>query len=392
MVAVLEPRVAHAWQFRALQPQDDSFVPLAAELGAEFATRAAQHDDENTFVAENFDRMREAGFLRLAVPQELGGLGASMRQVAYAMAELARGCASTAIAVNMHHYLVLANVFRWKKGAPGAEALLRRVAADGIVLMTSGGSDGLRPSASAERVEGGYRVTGRKVFCSQAPVANALVTMAVLREPDAEPVVLLMGIPTNSPGVTMLDTWDAMGMRGSGSNDVQLQDVFVSDAQISAQRPWARLDPALRTAGIHFAPTVASVYAGIAAAARDEAVAAVQDREDPLVQRQIGLMDATLRTLWWSLLGALSELGEEYGPTDEALAPLMIAKREVMVGAQEVVDLALEVAGGRAYFRSSPLEQAYRDVRAGKFHPMNPERTLRYAGQRALGLPADTIW
>lgn len=392
MVAILESPRTSAWRFAPAAPDDTVFVPLAAELAAEFATRAAAHDQEGTFPFENFARMEDSGFTRLAVPRELGGPGATMRQVCYAMAELARGCAGTAIAVNMHHYLVLANVFRWKKGLPGAEALLRRVASDGLILMTSGGFDGLRPTGTAERVEGGFRVTGRKVFCSQAPVAGAITTMAVLREPDTEPVVLLMGIPTNAPGVRMVETWDALGMRASGSHDLLLEDVFVPEAQISAQRPWARLDPALRVAGIHFAPTVASVYAGIAAAARDEAVAALRERSDPLAQRQVGLMDATLRTMWWALMGAIGEMGDEYGPTDAVMAPLMVAKRQVMTGAQEVVDLAMEVAGGRSYFRSSPLERAYRDVRAGKYHPMTPERTLLYTGQLALGLPADTIW
>jgi acyl-CoA dehydrogenase len=392
MAVMLEAPRTSTWHFASAAAGDDAFVPLAADLAAEFAPRAAAHDQANTFPYENFARMSESGFMGLAVPRELGGLGANLRQVCNAQAELARGCAGTAIAVNMHHYLVLSNVFRWKKGLPGAEALLRRVADDGLILMTSGGSDGLRPAATAERVEGGYRVSGRKVFCSQAPVAGVIATMAVLQEPDTEPVVLLMGIPTSAPGVQVVETWDALGMRASGSHDLVLEDVFVSEAQISARRPWAKLDPALRVAGIHFAPTVASVYAGIAASARDEAVAIVRDRSDPLVQRQIGLMDATLRTMWWALMGAIAEMGDEYGPTDAVMAPVMIAKRQVIVGAQEVVDLAMEVAGGRSYFRSSPLERAFRDVRAGKYHPMTPERTLLYAGQLALGMPADTIW
>src|SRR5919112_1526644 len=89
---------------------------------------AAAHDRENTFVHENYERMRQAGYLRLAVPVKLDGLGATMRQVCFAQAELARACASTALAVNMHHYLVLSQVFRWRRGVAGAEGVLRRVA------------------------------------------------------------------------------------------------------------------------------------------------------------------------------------------------------------------------------------------------------------------------
>jgi alkylation response protein AidB-like acyl-CoA dehydrogenase len=389
------------WRPQPAHSDDDAFVPLAAELGAEFATRAAAHDRENTFVHENFDRMRQGEYLRLAVPEELGGLGATMRQVCFAQAELARGCAATALAVNMHQYLVLSQVFRWRRGAPGAEAVLRRVASEGIVLMTSGGSDGIWPSTKAVRENGGYRVNGRKVFCSQAPVATVLTTMAAYDDPSEGPVVLLMSIPMSAQGVTILDNWDTLGMRATGSNDVLLEDVEVSEGQVIARRPWGKVDPVLRTAGIHFALPVASVYAGIAAAARDEAVRVIRGRrtpdgrapgDDPTVQRQVGLMDVKLRALWWSILGALAELGDDYGADDWALATVMTAKRHVVTEAQAVVDLAMETVGGSGYFRSSPLEQAYRDVRAGLFHPLNPERTLLYTGRLALGLPADTVW
>ena len=402
MVATVEKKaLAPAWRPRPARADDDAFVPLAAELGAEFVSRAAEHDRENSFVYENFNAMRDAGYLRLAVPAELGGLGASMRQVCFAQAELARGCASTALAVNMHLYLTLANVFRWRRGAAGAEALLRRVANDGIVLMTSGGSDGIWPSATAVKENGGYRVSGRKVFCSQAPVADVFTTMAVYDDPTEGPVVLLAGIPMSSSGVKILDTWDALGMRATGSHDVILEDVVIGEGQVAARRPWGKVDPVLRVAGIHFAPPVAAVYAGIAAAARDEAVRVVCSRrtpdgrmvaEDPTVQRQVGLMDVKLRTLWWSLLGALDELGDDYSPEDRAMAPVMIAKRHVVTEAQAVVELAMEAVAGSAYFKSSPLERAYRDVRAGLFHPLNPERTLTYAGRLALGQPADTLW
>lgn len=390
-----------SWRPRPAHPDDDAFVPLAAELGAEFASRAAAHDRENTFVHENYERMRQAGYLRLAVPVELDGLGATMRQVCFAQAELARSCASTALAVNMHHYLVLSQVFRWRRGVAGAEGVLRRVASEGLVLMSSGGSDGIWPSAKAVRENGGYRVSGRKVFCSQAPVADVLTTMAAYDDPKEGPVVLLVSIPMSTPGVTILDNWDTLGMRATGSNDVLLEDVQVSEGQVVGRRPWGRVDPILRTAGIHFALPAASVYAGIAAATRDEALRVIRGRrtpdgrspaEDPALQRQVGLMDVKLRTLWWSMLGALGELGDDYDPDDRSLATVMIAKRHVVTEAQAVVDLAMEAVGGSAYFRTSPIERAYRDVHAGLFHPLNPERTLLYAGRLALDLPADTVW
>src|SRR5690349_8511328 len=126
-----------------VRPDDDRFVPLAAELGAQIAPRAAQHDRENTFVLENFQLLRESRYTVLAIPEELGGLGASLRQVCYAQAELARYCGATALAINMHLYVTLTNIYRWMHGAKAVEGLLRRVAGEGLILMTSGGSDGL---------------------------------------------------------------------------------------------------------------------------------------------------------------------------------------------------------------------------------------------------------
>jgi alkylation response protein AidB-like acyl-CoA dehydrogenase len=380
--------------------EDDRFVALAAELGQEFSRRAAEHDRENSFPGENFERMRERGYLRLAVPAELGGLGATMRQVCYAQAELAKHCASTALAVNMHLYLVLANAYRWRQGAP-VEGVLRRVADEGIVLMTSGGSDGIWPSGTAVRDNGGFRVSGRKMFCSQAPVADVLVTMAAYDDPDEGTIVLLLGIPTKSDGLQIIETWDALGMRATASHDIQLDEVKVSDAQVVARRPWGKVDPALRNAGVHFAPPVAAVYFGVAAAARDEAVRVVCGRrggdgqplaQDATSQRLVGLMDHKLRVAWWSLVGALGELGDDYTPDETALELVMLAKRQVVTEAVEIVGLAMEAVGGSAYFRRSPLERAYRDVRAGMFHPINPEKTLIYAGRMALGQPVATIW
>jgi acyl-CoA dehydrogenase len=390
-----------AYQTRPARAGDDRFGELAARLGAQFAARSASHDRENTFVAENYELLREAGYLRLAVPTELGGLGASLRQTCYAQAELARHCGATALAVNMHLYLSLATAFRWRRGAPDAAGPLRRVATEGIVLMTSGASDGIYPSARAEKVEGGYRVTGHKSFCSQAPVANVFITTAAHEDAQTGPGIIQFSVPTNAPGFAVVDTWDALGMRGTGSDDVQLSGVKVNDAQIAGRRPWGQVDPILRASLVHFSPLVSAVYYGVAVGARDEAVRLVCRRrrgdgqplvEDPIVQRQVGLIEHKLRTAWWSLLGALDELGDDYVPDECAVNLVQTAKRAMTDQAVEVVDLAMDVGGGGSYLRSSPLEQAYRDVRAAKFHPFSAEKALLYSGRLALGLPVDRVW
>ncbi len=374
-------------------PADDGFVDLAAEIGAQVAGHAEQHDREGTFVGEAYDLLRDSGYLRLAVPAELGGLGASMRQVCFAQAELARGCGSTALAVNMHIYVTLLQAYRRRTGAPDAEGVLRRVADEGIVLMTSGGSDWLWSNSAAVAEEGGFRVSGRKSFCSQAPAADVLTTSAIHDDPERGREVLMFGVPMSGDGVTIDETWDALGMRGTGSHDVVLDDVFVPAEKIVARRAWGRFDGPLKAAVVHFAPTIAAVYWGIASGARDQAVQMITKMrrgetpyaEVPRVHRQLGQMDTTLRTSWWALLGALDDLGDDYVADAEAVNTVSIAKRAAVLGAFEVVDEALDLVGGPSYYRSTPLERAWRDVRAGRYHPLTPETTLFYVGRTALG-------
>jgi acyl-CoA dehydrogenase len=381
------------------RPDDDRYVALAAEVGGVAAEHAADHDRDATFVAEAYAAMRATGYLGLAVPPELGGLGATLRQLCYAQAELARHDGSTALAVAMHHYLTLVQAFRHRTGAPDAEAVLRRVAGGGAVIATSGGSDWLWPSTIAFADEdGNLRVSGRKAFCSQAPEATVIATSAVLGEPGDGAEVLHFSVPLSADGVHMEETWDTLGMRGTASNDLVLDDVAVPAAAVAGRRPYGELTGPLLVAALHFAPVVAATYFGVAAGARDVAVAGVGARsrgpqplaEVPRVQRQVGLMDAKLRGAWWALLGAIDEMGDDYTPDAGLLATMMLAKRQVVTDAVAVVDLAMDTLGGSAYFRRSPLERAHRDVRAGTFHPLTPEATLTYAGKVALGDPGRT--
>lgn len=382
------------------RPGDDHFVDLAATVGAVAAEHAATHDRDASFVAEAYDAMRTTGYLRMAVPEDLGGLGASIRQVCYAQAELARHDGATALASAMHQYQVLAQVYRRDHGAADAEGVLRRVVDDDLVIATSGGSDWLWPTTIAvpDDASGGFRVSGRKAFCSQAPEATVISTCAVLtttadEEPGPGSEVLHFAVPLAAPGVRLVETWDTMGMRGTASHDLVFEDVAVPAERIVARRPWGELGAPLTVAALHFAPVGGATYYGIAAGARDHAVAQATEAargttpsaELARVQRQVGLMEARLRVAWWSLLGSLDQIGDDYLADSASLATVMLAKREAVLAATEVVGLAMETIGGRAYFRRSPLEQAFRDVRAGPFHPLTPEITLTYAGRLALG-------
>ncbi len=362
---------------------DDAVRDLAATIGRIAAPFDAGHDRDATFVTEAYAAMAGHGYLRLAVPAELGGLGATFRQVLLAEEELGRWSGSAALSAAMHLYLTLVQGWRHRRGAADAEAVLRRVADDGLVLATSGGSDWVCPTTTAVEVEGGYRLDGRKVFCSQAPVAGVVSTSAVLGPPGPDAVVLHMGVPLAAPGVSIVETWDTLGMRGTASHDLVFDGVVVPKEKIMGTRPYGVLAGPLLVAAIHFAPVVAAAYLGVARGAAEEATRLAGRKGDAPV-RAVGEMHARLRVARWALHAAVAEVGEDPPADEAALLAWMTAKRHAVCEARAVTDLALEVAGGPAFFRSSPLERAYRDVRGGPFHPLTPEATLELAGRHAL--------
>jgi alkylation response protein AidB-like acyl-CoA dehydrogenase len=363
---------------------DETFVARAAELGPDLAAHAARHDADGTFVEEAYDLLQQAGLLAIGVPAELGGDGATIRQVALVQRELAKHCGSTALASSMHQHVVQFTAWRHRRGLPGAEGTLKRVLDEGIVLVSTGGADLTHPRGEAIKVDGGYRVSGHKIFCSQSTRGTVLSTMFRYEDPEQGTRVLNMAVPFGE-GVTVLDNWDTLGMRGTASNDVVIDDVFVPDERVLANRPHGVIDPPLQVILSIALPIISSVYLGVAEGAYHAAVDAVRKKaDDPTVQRQVGVMAQRLVVAGWALDGALRAVGDDPAPAEETVTAVMLAKREIASAGVEVCDVAMEVAGGAAFFKGSPIERAYRDVRAIKFHPLTPEQTLLRAGQQAM--------
>ena len=371
------------------RPATQSFVDRAAAVGAEIAGHASGHDLEGSFVEEGLAALRASGLLAAGVPVELGGGGATNRDLAAIQRELAHHCGSTALASSMHQHVVCFTAWRYRRGLPGAEATLKRVAEEGIVLVSTGGGDWTHPRGEATKVEGGYRVTGTKRFASQSNHGTVMSTMFAYDDPEQGRRVLNLAVPIGADGVTVADNWDTLGMRGTASNDIRLEDVFVPDERVLANRPHGVVDPPLQVIGSIAMPIVSAVYLGVAEAAYAAAIEAGAGRSaDPTVQRAVGLMSHRLRVASWALDGALATVGEDPDPSVERLAAAMAAKREIALAGIEVCDLAMDVAGGSAFFKGSVIERCYRDIRAVKFHPFTLEETLLHAGRVAMGLEA----
>lgn len=357
---------------------------IVQEVGPTLAAHAAAHDREGTFVTESFEALKAAGFLAAGVPREHGGLGAGLRELVDAHHDLARYCGSTSLASSMHTHTVATLAWRHRRGAP-TEKTLRRVAEENLILISTGGSDHVRPSGVARRVEGGYSVSGRKIFASQSPVGSIMATWAVT---EGEPKEIIgISIPLSAPGVQVLDNWDSHGMRGTGSNDVLFDDVFISDAQVGARRPYNRLDPLIRIAFINGLTIITGVYLGLVQAARDEAihVAGGKSAGDPMRHQIAGRMEYEHAAARLALEAALNRLGDDPEPTIENFLTVQHAKRAVAEHGRNAIEAAMALAGGQSFYRACSLERISRDFRGINHHPLTPDATLFYAGRVALG-------
>jgi indole-3-acetate monooxygenase len=366
---------------------------LAHELGHGFAARAMDADDSDSFVAENYAALKSSGLVEAGVPRELGGGGADVEELAQMLRAMAHHCGSTALAFAMHTQQVAIPAWRWTHQKLAAvEPLLKRIAAEKIIVLTSGGSDWIAGSGKAERVEGGYKITARKIFASASPVGSLLMTSAVLEEEGEAPMVLHFGIPMNSPHVRIDPTWKTMGMRGTSSHDVVIDGHVVPDSAVALKRKAGEWHPLFQIIGTIAIPLIYGVYVGVAESARDIAVSmAKKRRPDPHVTQLVGQMDTQLRGAVLAHASMLEAVGRN-APSADTINDVMIGRQLVAEHAIKAVELAMEAAGGAAYFRSHGLERRFRDIQGARYHPMQSGPQSQYAGAMAMGLPIDRIF
>jgi alkylation response protein AidB-like acyl-CoA dehydrogenase len=363
------------------------WVEVARRLGPGFASRAPEHDAADTFVAENYRELKEHRVFAAGVPAELGGGGASHSELCALIREIARFCGSTALALSMHTHLLATTVYRWRQGQPAAP-LLERVAREQIVLVSTGASDWLDSSGRAERVEGGFRVTCRKIFGSGSPAGDLLVTSAIYEDPAEGPTVLHFPIPLHAEGVTVLDNWRTMAMRATGSNDVVLEGVFVPESAVTMRRPKGQWHPFFSVVATVALPLVLSAYLGVAEAARDLALRQVaKKREDPDVWYLVGEMEDALVTGQLAVQGMVDLCADYTFTPDLATANAIFVRKAIAAESLlRAVEKALEVVGGGGIFRTMGMERLVRDIHGAQFHPLQVKRQHRFTGRYLLGL------
>ncbi len=370
-----------------------SVVDIARELGPVFAARAQETADEDRFVADDYEALKSSGLVEAGVPAELGGGGADYDELAEMLRTIAYHSGSTALAFSMHTHQVAIPAWRWKhQGATAAEPLLKRIARERIILVSSGGSDWVGGSGKAEKVDGGYRITARKVFSSGSPAGDLLMTGAVLESEGEAPTALHFGVPMNSPNVKVLDTWRVLGMRGTGSNDVMIDGLVVPEAAISVRRKAGEWHPLFHIIATMALPLIYSVYLGVAESARDIAIATAKRKQpDQHAINLAGRMDTELagaRMAYGSMLAAV----RLNAPSPETVNEVTMGRQLLARHAIAAVELAMELAGGAGFYRATGLERRFRDIQAARYHPMQAGPQAQYAGSLALGLPVERVF
>ncbi|GER88844.1 putative acyl-CoA dehydrogenase YdbM [Dictyobacter vulcani] len=386
-------------------------LETAGALADTFAARALEHDWEGRFPLENFHDLHQAGYLTLSLPQNLGGQGASLLDLAHAQYRLAQGDASTALVVCMHLMHVGRLVGGRAELPPVIIQLCQDVVEKGAMInsavsepATGSPSRGGRPQTTARRqADGSWRITGRKNFSTGSHALSYFIVGCSIEDEAGEasglePLKAERGnflVPESVEGVSIIDTWNTVGMRGSGSNDLLLENVQLGpeaymDAQLSAI-------PDLQKRQGAWTLVLAAGYLGIAQAARDEAVRFARSRRPnslkqsiasvPHIQDKVGRIEVLLLESQATLFGLAERYSQDIESVDLALVGA--AKYLAVNNAVEIIDLAMRVVGAASLSLSSPLQRYYRDIRAGLHNPPMDDAALAALAKRALENPAE---
>ena len=378
---------------------------LTDEMLARFESRAATYDRENRFFDQDFEELRSSGYLKLPLPAEFGGAGVTLAGVCRQQRRLAYHAPATALGVNMHIYWVGVAADLWRRGDTSLEWMLRDAAAGEIFAAghAERGNDipVLLSTATAERVEGGYRFTGRKQFGSLTPVWTRFGLHGVDASDPEHPKIVHAFLPRDSPGYLIKETWDVVGMRATRSDDTILEAAFVPDRYVARVVPAgaAGIDPFVLSVFAWALMGFGNVYYGLARRALDKTIAAAKSKQSvalsrslayhPEVQHAIADMVIELESIGPHLDRIAEDWSNGVDHGAEWPAKIFSAKYHAVEGSWRIVDQGLDVAGGGGIFRSAGYECLLRDARLGRIHPANAFLTHEVVAKTALGISLD---
>lgn len=376
------------------------WADVARALAAEFAQRADAHDRDGSFPFENFRQLHEAGLLALAAPRELGGQGASLRQLGDVIGAIGQGDPATALVLIMQYIQQRGMGGRGDRHWP--EHLARRLVSEavaGISLVNAlrvepelgSPARGGLPNTVARHTPEGWRISGHKVYSTGVPVLTWYVVW--LRTDEPEPRVGTVLVPAGLPGTRVVETWDHLGLRASGSHDVIFDDVLVPHDHALDLRPpaeWKTGDPAMQA---DMTVMIGALYTGVARAARDWVVGFLRQRQPaslgaalatlPRAQEAVGRIEGLLLAND-RLIGGLARDADAGLPVSAVDCGLI--KSLTTNHAVQAVEAALSLSSNHGLARRNPLERHFRDVLCGRIHTPQDDSVWVAAGRRALAV------
>jgi alkylation response protein AidB-like acyl-CoA dehydrogenase len=378
---------------------------LTDDMLGRFDERAPVYDRENRFFDEDWEELKRSGYLLLAVPTELGGSGLRLDDYVKLQRRLAYVAPATALAVNMHVYWTGLAADLLRAGDDSCRWILEK-AAEGEVFNALHGEAGndmplLLAVASAERRDGGWEISGHKIFGSLTPVWTFGGFHAMDTSDPAHPQVVHGFLPRDAGGYQIIETWDTLGMRATQSQDTVLDRAFVPDEYVPLVCPAGFAGAGPFQVGI-FAWALmgfSATYLGAAKRAFDLTVNAMPKRTSialtnsmahhPEVQHNV----ADMRIAYDAAEAMLERTASDWasGVEHEDWPVRLVATRSFVINqSYEIVDRALDLSGGAGSFKRSRLEQLFRDVRMGRFHPGNTLLAHELIGKMCLGVDPDS--
>ena len=370
------------------------------------AERAPVYDRENRFCQDDFDELKEAGYLLMAVPEEYGGYGMSLAEVAAQTRQLAYYAPATALCINMHNYWVGLVADLSRAGDKSIDWLLKE-AGKGEVFAAGHAESGndlplLLSTTKAEPVDGGYKFTGRKAFGSLTPAWTRLGFHGMDASDPDSPKIVHAFMRRDDEGYTIKETWDVMGMRATRSDDTILDGVFIPDERIARVVPAgaAGIDPFVLGIFAWALINFGNVYYAVAKRALDITIQSVQEKptialpggmsRHPEIQHGVAEMTMMLEGIGPQLDKVAEDWsnGVDYGPA--WAVKIIAAKYNAVETGWKIIDRALDLSGGFGMFKKSELERLFRDARAGRFHPANSVLAHELIGKGMLGIDPDS--
>lgn len=395
---------------KPLSDRELRLLERARTHAVDFATRADQHDRDNSFPHENYDAMKQSGYSTMTLEPKYSGEGVNLLELCACQEQLAQGCGGTTIGINMHIFVLGSMQYDIQANNvldPMREMFLTMAGQQKLIMSGSFSETGAAgayflPQTKARKADGGWVVNGRKAYNSNLPAAEMVGSLVhMLDHPDGPNMVAMLAMPKNTPGLISAgaESWDVMGVRASGSYDTVLENVFVPDVMVPPVQDARTTFTNMASFGAWFNITVSAVYMGIAQAAVDWTTKYVTSRTPAGEERTLGHMAGiqyqlaemlALQEASRALVRASAEdwMARPWGPL-EAAQKGGICKYIVTNNNVKVVDLAMDIAGGPGLFRRFGLERHYRDVRAGKAHPPSDVNALEMIAKHHLGIAPD---